>query len=432
VPYSRLLRNREFAALLAAQVVSGLGDQIARVAVALAVLERSDSALYAAAAFAVSYVPSIFGGTILGPLADRVPRRSLLLGCDAFRAVFICILAIVGPSEAPLWVAFALLFIAESVTPVYDAAWASTLPDVLTDPDEYMRGSGLLRVLYLLQQVVGLAAGGAAVALVSVRWALFLDASTFILSALAIVAWVRPRPAGVAGGGGIRTLLPDVREGVRDLFGDPARRALVLVAWSTVVYMITPMSVGLPYAQQVGESAASGSLLMAATLAGTAAGSAWVVRHVPQRQLELVLPMAAVSSSVLLLALLTPPLWLALVLWFVSGAFTGFLVPLIGSVALFTDGARRGRVMALAAAGYNLLVALVYLGGGLVADIWSPAVAVAAAGAVGLVMTAVARVLWPTAALRRAVKQAYVRGAAESGLVPPPAPPAPPATPSAS
>src|SRR6478735_6964661 len=104
VSYLTLLRNREFAALVAAQTLSGIGDQVARVAIALAVLDRSNSALAASAALAVSYIPSIFGGTLLGPLADRIPRRRLLLLCDLARAAVIIVLALLDPSQSPLWV----------------------------------------------------------------------------------------------------------------------------------------------------------------------------------------------------------------------------------------------------------------------------------------------------------------------------------------
>src|SRR6478609_371321 len=199
VSYLTLLRNREFAALVAAQTLSGIGDQIARVAIALAVLDRSNSALYASAAFAVSYVPAIFGGTILGPLADRIPRRRLLLLCDLARAAVILVLAALDPANAPLWVGLALLFLAEAFTPVYDAAWASMVPEILPQPRAYIRGSSLLRVLYLLQQVVGLVLGGAAVAFVSIRYALLIDAGTFLVSYVLLVAFVKIRPAGVPG-----------------------------------------------------------------------------------------------------------------------------------------------------------------------------------------------------------------------------------------
>jgi hypothetical protein len=422
VSYGTLLRNKEFAALVAAQVLSGVGDQIARVAIALAVFERSNSALYASAAFAVSYAPSIFGGTLLGPLADRISRRRLLLLCDLARAATIIVLAVLNPEQSPLWVALFLLFMTESFTPVYDAAWASLVPEILPEPRAYMRGSALLRVLNLVQQVVGLVIGGAAVALVSIQYALLLDAATFLISYVLLVVWVKDRPAGMPGLGGVRSLMRDVRDGAVDLFGDSSRRVLVIVAWMSAIYMITPMSVGLPYAVSVGADSAAGSLLMAATLAGTAVGSGLVAKAGPQRQLDVVLPMALGSSLVLVVAAFAPPLPVAVLVWFVSGTLLGFMVSLIGNVALFTRNQVRGRVMAMAAAGYNVLVAAVYLLGGWIADISSPATAVAGAGVVGVVLTLFAWLIWPSAALAARVDAAYAperSGSDGDGTAPP-------------
>ena len=326
-------------------------------------------------------------------------------------------LAVLDPSQSPLWVSFLLLFVAESFTPVYDAAWASMVPEILPDARTYMRGSGLLRVLYLVQQVVGLVIGGAAVAIVSVRYALVIDAATFVVSYLLLLAFVQQRPAGIPGLSGVRSLLRDVHEGAVDLFGDPARRTLVVVAWMSSAYLITPIALGLPYAEQVGRSPTTGTLLMAATLGGAAIGSAFVVRAGPWRQLEAVLPMAMGACLVLVLVAFTPPLPVALVLWFVAGALAGFLVPLIGSVALFTDNQRRGRVMGMAAAGYNLIVALVYLVAGWFADVTTPATAVAVAAVVGLGMTGLAALVWPSDALWGEVQRTYAppSGAAEAG-----------------
>ena len=63
--------------------------------------------------------------------------------------------------------------------------------------------------------------------------------------------------------------------------------------------------------------------------------------------------------------------------------------------------------MGMAAAGYNLLVAGVYLGGGWIADVTSPAAAVAGAGLVGLALTGIAAAWWPTDALWRRVGEVY-------------------------
>ena len=75
-----MLGNNELVALLAARLLSGIGDQPARAVLALYVLERSDGdALLTALVLAISYVPSTFGFALLGSLADRFPRRTVML-----------------------------------------------------------------------------------------------------------------------------------------------------------------------------------------------------------------------------------------------------------------------------------------------------------------------------------------------------------------
>jgi MFS family permease len=406
VSYARLLANREFSALLLAQVLSGLGDQVARIALALLVLERSGSASASAATFAVSYLPLLFGGTLLGPLADRFPRRTVLLVSDWVRALLILLLAVLSGGATPIVVLLLVLFLAELLTPVFDAAWAAMLPDVLPDGRDYLVGSGLLRTLHLLQQVAGLAAGALVVAVLGVQGSLIFNAASFVVSLVLLAAFVRKRPSPRSEGPR-SSLVEDFTVGVRDLFGDPVRRMLVAVGWGSVIAMIVPMAVALPYAAQVAGQASLGALLMAATVGGAAIGAVVVSRRPPQRQIDLILPLCTAACVPLLIVAVAPPLPLALPLWALSGAATGFLVPLIGTIALLTSPTMRGRVMAFAGAGYNGLVAITYLLAGLMADATSPSATVTVAGVVGLLMVALARIYWPTRAVRRAVNEAY-------------------------
>ena len=66
----------EFRALWMAQLLSVIGDQLARVALTVLVYDRTRSALLAAVTFVVSIVPTFVGGMTLAWLADRYPRRA--------------------------------------------------------------------------------------------------------------------------------------------------------------------------------------------------------------------------------------------------------------------------------------------------------------------------------------------------------------------
>src|SRR5215831_7107936 len=86
----------EFRALWLAQVLSVAGDQLARVALTLLVYVRTGSALLAAVTFAASVVPAFIGGITLSGLADRFPRRRVMLVCDLARVVLVVVMAISG------------------------------------------------------------------------------------------------------------------------------------------------------------------------------------------------------------------------------------------------------------------------------------------------------------------------------------------------
>ena len=73
---------REFRALWGAAVLSLVGDQIAIVALTWLVFERTDSPLLSAATYAISFLPWIIGGPLLSGLADRLPRRDVMVACD--------------------------------------------------------------------------------------------------------------------------------------------------------------------------------------------------------------------------------------------------------------------------------------------------------------------------------------------------------------
>ena len=76
------LRGREFRALWLAEALSVFGDQVARVALALLVYARTDSAALTALTYALTFVPTILGGCLLSGLADCYPRRTVIVVTD--------------------------------------------------------------------------------------------------------------------------------------------------------------------------------------------------------------------------------------------------------------------------------------------------------------------------------------------------------------
>jgi MFS family permease len=184
----------EFRALWGAQLASVVGDQLARVALTILVYDRTSSALLAAVTFMLSVVPVFIGGVTLAGLADRFPRRRVMIACDLFRCALVVVMALPG---VPLALLVVLLAVVTLVSAPFTAARAAIYPDLLAG-DKYVAGTAITLTTNQFAQVVGFALSGAAVALLGTRTSLVVDAATFALSAIIVTWWVRPRPAPVA------------------------------------------------------------------------------------------------------------------------------------------------------------------------------------------------------------------------------------------
>ena len=404
--YRDVLRHSEFRGLVLAQVASEWGDNIARVALASLVLARTDSAFLAVLAFVVSFIPAVFGSALLGGLSDRLPRKVVLIGCDLARAVVVGVLALVAVDGTPVWVLLGLLLVAETFTAPFEAAHRAVVPDVLPDPRECLTGTGLMRILYQVDQVLGIVAAGVVIVLVGERAGLMFDVATFLVSATVLALTLRWRPAS-RDKSARTTLVGEFRAGWRLVFDNPSLRALVLLAWSAAVFLVAPEAVALAYARDDGAGPAVGAALMATLPAGAALGAWLVGRMDPLRQVRSIIVLAVAACLPLLATSLAPPWQVVMPLWFLSGMAQGFMVPLMTTVNLVTPPAMRGRVNGLAGAGFSTVTAATFLLSGAVADLATPAVAVTVAAVFALALVGVAHRGWPHAELRRTAERVY-------------------------
>ena len=191
VTYREVLGVREYRYLFAAWGLSLAGDQMAKIALSFLVFDDTRSTGLAAAAFAISYAPWVVGGPLLSSLADRLPRRTVMVYCDAVRAVLIGAMVLPG---LPPGVLIAMMFAAGLFRPPFQTARSALLPEILHG-DRYVAGTALDSIIYQLCTVGGFAGGGILVALLTARGALAFDAVTFAVSGLLIYARVARRPA---------------------------------------------------------------------------------------------------------------------------------------------------------------------------------------------------------------------------------------------
>lgn len=206
-----VLAERDFRLLFAGQALSTVGDAAATIAVAFAVLEIGGSATALGAVLAARYVPLAAFLLIGGVVADRLPRRGLMLASDAVRALTQGILAaLLLSGSAQLWQIVLLQAVYGTAAAFFSPALAGLVP-LLVRGDRLQQANALLRMTFDLAVIVGPGLGALLVAQFEAGGAVAVDAGTFAVSAL-LLTRLRPGSRAAVQRARVR-LVSDLREG---------------------------------------------------------------------------------------------------------------------------------------------------------------------------------------------------------------------------
>lgn len=348
VTFRDVLAIPEFRALYVAQSLSVIGDQVARIAVATLIFDRTHSSLVTGASYALSYVPWLIGGPTLSVLADRRRRRNVMLWCDLVRTVLIGVGALL---DVPTGLLLCLIATVGLLQPPFSAARAGVIPEVVGEGPSYTAASTLGNSTNQLAVVIGFAVGGATVGWVGPHVALGADAVTFAISAVVIARCVKARPPAHWGG---QNWSADMRDGAIAVFGDRYVRWLVTTSWIVVGTAITTEAIAVPYARAHGHGPMAAGVLTAALPAGTFAGALLLGRVVRPAVAEGLLgTLTTVMPLTLLLTVFNPSVTLAGGLWFLVGAASATSVVANRIFVVAVPAELRSRAFGIAAAGIS-------------------------------------------------------------------------------
>ncbi len=384
ITFGDVLRVAEFRSLWMADAQSMAGDQLARVALSILVFERTNSAALTALTYALTFLPAIVGGALLSGLADRLPRRSVMIGCDVIRAV---LLAAMAMPHLSLWAICVLLVASVLAGRPFSSAEQALLPDIL-EGDAYVVGSALRMMTNQTAQLAGFAVGGVVISVIGPRAGLAVDAATFALSALIITLTVRHRPAPAHNpeeDGTRPSTWRQLSAATRLIATDSRLRTLLALGW-LAAFLVVPEGLAAPYAHQLSAGATAIGLLMAAGPAGGALGAYLFVRIPERRRVVLIGPLAAASGLALTGTILEPGLPASIALWGVSGLFAAYQVQAAASFVRAVPNRHRGQTVGLASSGLLAVQGLGVLLFGVAADQLGAADAIALAGAIALAL----------------------------------------------
>lgn len=377
--YRAVFRVWEFRPVFAAHLLSVLGVVIAEISLTVLVYRATGSPLMSALTFALGFLPYALGGTLLAPLADRLPARRVLVGCDLVCAACAAAMAVPGTPVAVLLVLrCAMAFVA----PLFQGTRSASLADVLGAGDAYILGRSLLRMVAQSAQLIGFGLGGLLLTVLAPRGAILLTAAGFLGSAVLLRLGTRARPARSTGAG--RPDRDSPLAGLRAVLGHRRLRALTLLSWLPPLFVVVPEALLTPYATGLGISTAGLGLLMCAMPAGVIAGEVWAGSALTARtRTRITAPLAALSLLPLLVYAVRPglPLLLAaLVLAGLAHAYT------LGLDQWYVDAVPedlRGRAMTLLSTGMMTLQGVGMALAGVAAEFLSVHVVVASSAVLG-------------------------------------------------
>lgn len=391
--YRDVFAVNEYVHLFTANVLSQLGDQLAKVALTFLVFDRTGSPALSAATFAVSFVPWVVGGPLLSAYADRLPRRTVTIACDIIRAVLVATLAIPG---MPVGALIGILFVANVFSPPFASARSAMMPDVL-EGDSYVVGNGLDNVTGQLCQVLGFALGGPAIQALTAQGALLADSGTFVVSAILLTVGVKHRPAANASAGmGLGSVLHATASGAAFVFSSRRLRAYLLLFWLASAFSFSVEALVAPLSAELHGGPNVGGVLLAVPPLGVAVGGVVVVRMcAPSLRIRLTLPLAVLACGSLIPIASSPPLAVVLVLLALMGFGNSFSLPLNPLFVRAVPTEYRGRAMGVAVSGLNVCQGLAMFLAGLLAERLSPTVVIGLSGLAGTAVVFALATIWP-------------------------------------
>ena len=267
----RALRIRDFRLLWIGQSVSLLGDGIYVVALAWLVYDISNEPSALALVGLAWTLPMVGALLLAGVLSDRFERRRLLMLSDGVRFTAIGILGLlVLAGEVELWHVVVLVAVYGVGEALFQPSFAAIVPDVV--PHGQLLQANALKELVepLGLRFAGPALGGVLIAAFGVGTALMVNASTFLVSALAVSFMVRRPPHREESG----SFTADLREGVSYVRAHAWLWATLAGAALFLLVTYGPYEVLLPYIIRNdlgGDAATFGTVLAAGGLGSIAA-----------------------------------------------------------------------------------------------------------------------------------------------------------------
>src|SRR5439155_8333603 len=217
------LRHRRFALLWTGAFVSNIGTWMETVGVGILVTSHTGKAGWAGLVAAAAFVPTALLAPFGGAIADRFPRRTVLVTTTLLQTSFAGSLTLLAATGTPSPGVVTLIVLgAGCANAIGFPSFQALLPD-LVPRDELAGAIALTSAQWNLGRVIGPALAGVAIGLDGYELAFGINTLSFFAVLAVVASFQLPKPAPA----GDTSILGSIREGARFVRSDPALRIVV-------------------------------------------------------------------------------------------------------------------------------------------------------------------------------------------------------------
>jgi predicted MFS family arabinose efflux permease len=391
----RALNHPDYRRFFLAQLTALVSGWMHTVAQSWLVLQLTDSPLRLGLIGTLQFSPILLFSIVTGALADRLPKRRLLVATNVTLALLALGLAgLVASGHVRYW-HVAVVAVLAGLAQTVDAPARQSLMAELVGKADLVNAVALNSAAFNAARIVGPAVGGLVIARSGVVPAFLVNAAGLLVVAGALASLAARRAVPARRG---TTMLQEIGEGVRYAVRTPVIRLVLglLFCVSITVFNFT-VYVPLLARNVLGLGAEGFGFLMAALGVGAVAGALTVgfQRAPGPPPLNAMLVAGAVTLTGLLSLSGARHVWLAAALLFVTGYFGLVVVASCNTrLQLAAPDELRGRMMSL----YTLVWGGVFPIGafsvGAISEAWGVSTAFLAQGAAGLAGLAALTLWW--------------------------------------
>jgi len=228
------------------QFVSTAGTALTSLAASILVYRLTNSALSVGLMMMATAAPSLLVGLFAGVIVDRYDRKKIMIVTELLRAVLIALIPfLVVRNIAWLYIIVALT---SAIAQFYDPAHESVLPEVAPE-EELAAANSLMAISSFGSTAIGFAASGLIASAANINWAFWLDAVSFLVSALCIL-FVSIKTLGAEEEASAAMVVRNLRVGLRFLADTPVLRSLFLVYIPVLIAFGLSNSLLLPFSDR--------------------------------------------------------------------------------------------------------------------------------------------------------------------------------------